>query len=124
MALVTDMRRRNRKLRKFLGATAEKPYFNNPFVEAKKIYVFPDTPHLTQLIRNHFIYSGLNINDKVIKKRPLIELVHLMAKSDLKISLKLSVLHLTVKGAGRQKVRIGCTIFFPQKCIGYVCNTL
>ena len=39
------------------------------------------------------------------------ELLNLMSKSDLKISPKLSDLHLTVKGAGSQKLKLAAQLF-------------
>ena len=41
----------------------EKFYFLNPFDNSRKVYLFPDCPHMIKLLRNHCIDYGILIPD-------------------------------------------------------------
>lgn len=111
VAVVSDMGGGNRKLWKLLNISNEKPFFKNPFDATKKVFVFPDAPHLVKLMRNHFLDSGFEQNGKKITKGSLVELLSEMDKSDLKIASKFKNEHLQVNGAGRQKVKLATQLF-------------
>lgn len=59
VGVVSYMKPRNYQLWTNLQVSPEKTWFEHPADSAKKVYVFADVPHLAQLIRNHFLDSGL-----------------------------------------------------------------
>ena len=36
----------------------EKHYFQNPYDDTRKVFLFPDVPHLIKLCRNHLLDKG------------------------------------------------------------------
>lgn len=73
--------------------------------------MFADVPHLIKLLRNHFMDHGISINGEIVTKQALIELLKETNGKDLIIAHKLTDLHLTVKNAGRQKVKLATQLF-------------
>lgn len=105
VAVVCDMGPTNMGLWRELGINCEKPYF---IVDGMKVFTFADPPHLVKLIRNHFLDSGYVLNKEGmqhwITSKPVVELLNLQ-QSELKICHKITLTHLDVKEAARQKVK-------------------
>ena len=68
-------------------------------------------PHLVKLIRNHFLDSEFFIHNKKVTKKSLVELFENTNGKDHNIAHKLTKEHLTVKKAGRQKVKFATQLF-------------
>lgn len=85
-------------------------FFSNP-VTTENVYVFADAPHLIKLLRNHFLDSGFNVNNKLLTKELLYELMDKTKHSDLNIAYKVTFHHLNVKGTQRQKVKYATQLF-------------
>ncbi|GBP01970.1 Transposable element P transposase [Eumeta japonica] len=105
VVVVCDMGPSNSKLWTDLGVTIDKPWFTSPACVDDKVFVFSDVPHLLKLIRNHFLDSGFVINNTVLSSRTIVDLLALTSKSDLSITYKITDEHLTVRGAGKLKLR-------------------
>lgn len=110
-AVVTDMGGANRGLWGSMGVNENQPFFVNPCVENKKVYVFSDAPHLIKLFRNHFLDTGILLNKKLLTKQPLVELLDNQYSLDLKIASRLTPLHLSCKYGKRQKVKYATQLF-------------
>lgn len=111
IGITNDLGGGNRGLWKSLGITEEAPFFFHPTNVNDKIYAFADVPHLVKLIRNHFLDSEFFIHGKKVNKKPLLELFESTHGKDLNIAHKLTTHHLTVKNAGRQKVKFATQLF-------------
>ena len=85
--------------------------FTNPFDAERQVYVFADVPHLVKLSRNHFLDSGFLIDNITVNTNPLFDLLGHTNKAEVKIAHKLTLNHLTVKKAGRQKVKLATQLF-------------
>lgn len=112
VALVSDLGPGNRKLWTELGIGIPplRTFFQHPQHEDSSIFVFADAPHLIKLGRNHFIDQGFNWEGKIADSKCLEELLTLNPK-DLKITYKITPLHLQVQGADRQKVHLATKLF-------------
>lgn len=88
----------------------DKTYFEHPCDENVKIHVFIDAPHLMKLLRNHFLDSGLHVNEHFVTSAALERLLEIN-NGDLKIAFKLSRIHLDVQGTQRQNVKLATQIF-------------
>lgn len=86
IAIVSDLGGGNRDLWSQLKITEEAPYFVNPCEGNKIVYIFSDTPHLVKLLRNHFLDSGIWLDNKFLTKEPLVELLEHQTLLDLKIA--------------------------------------
>lgn len=111
VAIVTDLGGGNRGLWNEMGISEGQPFFVNSCDQNKKVYVFSDTPHMIKLFRNHLLDSGILLNNILMTKEPLQELLEHQSKSELKIASRLGATHLTVKGAQRQKVKFATQLF-------------
>lgn len=112
IAKVCDLGGPNRGLLQQLNISCTKPWFLNPADPAKKMYVFADVPHLIKLIRNNFVDHGFIIDKKLIEKTIIEELLSKTnSTSELSIAHKISSINLTVRNAGRQKVRLATKLF-------------
>lgn len=111
VACVSDLGGTNRALHTALGVTEMHPFFINP-ANDQKIFVFADIPHLIKLLRNHYLDQGFIINDFEINKGIIQELLRTTtATGDLNIAHSISMEHLEVKGAQRQKVKLATKLF-------------
>ena len=87
-------------------------YFLNPNDKNRKVYMFPDVPHLIKLVRNHLFDHGFMVPSDNGDLVPLVKqdfwdvLFKNRGGSDLRTSFNLSQAHLTVKGSQRQRVRL------------------
>lgn len=111
VAIVTDLGGGNRGLWNQMGINESHPCFANPCKDNRKVYVFSDTPHLIKLLRNHFLDSGILLNNNLLTKKPLEEVLSNQSTSDLKIAHRLTASHLVVKGGQRQKVKFATQLF-------------
>lgn len=111
VAMVCDLGGSNRELLEKLKISVTKPWFVNPANSNKLVYVFADVPHLLKLLRNHFIDSGFIVNNKIINKDIIEELLLKTKKSDLNITFKITRDNLTVKKSQRQKVKLAAKLF-------------
>lgn len=67
-------------------------------------------PHLTKLLRNHFIDRGFVINGNLVQKDIIVDLLA-CTSSDLTITHKISSRHLQVNGCERQNVKMATKLF-------------
>ena len=89
-------------------------YFANPFDPKRKVYLFPDAPHMLKLLRNHLFDNGFLIprsDGKKLIDGPPVELKKedfeklIEKQSDLKVAFKLTSFHIDLQGSERQRVR-------------------
>ena len=100
----------NRGLLNDLGVTPEKPYFTNPACPARKVYVFPDAPHLLKLLRNHLLDEGYRLKDGTEILRKDIESILDHDVNEYKIHHKLQPMHFNCTGSTRQRVRLAAQL--------------
>lgn len=103
-AINSDLGGGNRGLWSELGISESETWFTSS-VTNRKVYVFADIPHMIKLLRNHYLDNGLLIDDILVTKEPVIELLKITGTSDLNIAHKIDSSYLTVKNAKRQKVK-------------------
>ena len=100
----------NHGLLNSLGVTPEKPFFQNPCDAERRVYVFPDAPHLLKLLRNHLLDHGFTLSDGTEISRLDIEKILEMDSGELKIHHKLLPIHFTCKNSTRQRVRLAAQL--------------
>lgn len=67
---------------------------------------------MLKIIRNHYVDSGFIIDDKEINKTVIEDVLSCTNEnSDLSIAFKISMDHLIVKDARRQKVKLAAKLF-------------
>ncbi len=98
----------NQKLFAELGFSESQCWFLNPADSSRRIYVFPDVPHLLKLLRNHLLDQGLILNDGSKLRRE--DLEPLVEKDELKILPKLTSHHLDCTHNARQRVRLAAQL--------------
>ena len=111
----------NGTFQKNIGFSKKKAFsFTNVFDRKRKIYLFPDAPHMLKLMRNHLFDNGFLIprsDGKKLIDGPLVELRKedfeklVENQADLKIAFKLTPYHLDVQGSERQRVRPAAQLF-------------
>jgi hypothetical protein len=93
-----------------LGLTKDQPWFQHPTNSTRKIFFFPDAPHLLKLLRNHLIDQGLQWSDgtKLEKK----DFENLLEKdgNEKKILPRLTQEHIYCKNNARQRVRMAAQL--------------
>ena len=87
----------------------------NPTDPSRKVYMFPDIPHMIKLMRNHCLDHGLAfLNDTgeycTLKMEDFKEVL-LKDGKELKLCPKLKPIHLTVQGSMRQRVCLATQLF-------------
>jgi len=85
-------------------------FFLHPSDENLKVFVFADISHIIKLARNHLFDSGFIVDDQLINKQILEELV-VLNSCDLKIAFNLSRFYLDVKGNQRQSIKLAAQVF-------------
>ena len=100
----------NRGLLTSLGITPEKPYFQNPSCLTRRVYVFPDAPHLLKLLRNHLLDQGYILQDGTEINRKDIEQILEHDNKEYKIHHKLQPIHFNCIGSTRQRVRLAAQL--------------
>ena len=88
-----------------LGVSPDHPYFTNPADQSRKIFVFPDAPHLLKLCRNHLIREGYQINENNTIRREDLEKILEFDNNETRICPKLTSEHFDCEGSAKQKVR-------------------
>lgn len=108
VATVSDLGPTNRALFNELKVDHTNPSFKTD--SGKDVFVFCDVPHLLKCARNHFVDKGFVCDGKVYRVQPVLEV---LAKDtgDLRICPRLTSEHVTVTGAGRQKVKHAARLF-------------
>jgi Transposase protein len=108
VACVSDCGSSNVGLWKNLGVDYNHTFFTHPITN-KNIYMFADAPHLLKLLRNWLIDTGFILNDKsIINKKPLLDLIE--HTDEVNVVFKISMQHITVEKAARQKVRMAAQL--------------
>jgi hypothetical protein len=109
-ALVSDMGPKNTgiwsdlNLGKVKQGVINKTWFQHPVTD-KKIFVFPDFPHLIKLLRTHLLDSSINLPDgKVLDKKMYMELLKVQT-AEFRLTHKLTYRHVHMRGKQRQHVR-------------------
>lgn len=93
-----------------LDVTPEKPFFQNPVYLERRIFTFPDPPHLLKLLRNHFLDHGFILSDGTEILRSDLEKILVIDNGELKIHHKLLPIHFTCKNSTRQRVRLAAQL--------------
>ena len=87
-------------------------FFYNPYDKERKVFMFPDVPHLIKLLRNNLFDYGFRVPSENGDLVPLVkkDFEDVVAKnrggSDLKTAFNLTRAHIDAKGSQRQRVRI------------------
>jgi hypothetical protein len=98
----------NQKLFSELGFSESQCSFPNPADPSRRVFVFPDVPHLLKLLRNHLLDQGLILGDgSTLRKEDLEPLVE---KEEFKILPKLTYQHLECTHNARQRVRLAAQL--------------
>lgn len=109
VALTCDMSTKNIALWKSLGVTVENPFFD--LSNGKRIFCFPDAPHLLKLCRNHFLDTGFEIDGEFVGADPVKRLLTLQP-CDIGTTYRLSADHFPEKGSPkRQNVKMAAQLF-------------
>jgi len=93
-----------------LGVSPEKPFFQNPAEVERRIFMFPDAPHLLKLLRNHLLDHGFVLKDGTEILRSDIEKILMIDNGELKIHHRLLPIHFTCKNSTRQRVRLAAQL--------------
>lgn len=107
VATTCDMGPENRRLRKDLGVSRNRPFFSLPESPKENVFFFHDPPHLLKCIRNHFIDTGYRLNGQTISKRQLLIIKRILTNpenGDLRMSPKLEDDLFLVDNIKRQNV--------------------
>lgn len=62
-------------------------WFSNPSNPNDTIFAFADVPHLIKLIRNHFLDTGLLVNNQLLTSRTISDLLKYTSTSMLQLNL-------------------------------------
>ncbi|GBN71780.1 Transposable element P transposase [Araneus ventricosus] len=96
---------------KELEISCEKTFFIHPCDANRKVWVFADMPHYIKLLRNHFLDSGLLLNDgTVLNSNLLIDLLKIGC-GEVRLCYQLKPQLLFVTGNARQKVGPAKAVF-------------
>lgn len=87
----------------------------NPTDPSRKIYLFPDIPHMVKLLRNHCLDHGLAFPNERGEYSTLkiddFKDILLKDGKELKLCPKLKPIHLTCQGSMRQRVCLATQLF-------------
>ena len=100
----------NRGLLNSLGVSEEKPYFQNPFDPNRRVFFFPDAPHLLKLLRNHLLDHGYILADGTVIDKEVLQKILVMDNKEMKIHHKLSPTHFNCVSSTRQRVRLAAEL--------------
>ena len=84
-------------------------YFVNPYDKSRKVFMFPDAPHLIKLVRNNLFDYGFRVPSEDGNLVPLVkqDFEEVLAKnrggSELRTAFSITRAHLDVKGSQRQR---------------------
>jgi len=88
-----------------LGVSPEQPFFHHPEELSRKIFTFPDAPHMLKLCRNHLIDDGYQLDENCFVTREDFEQILHTDNGEIKLCPSLSLDHLDCQGNARQRVR-------------------
>jgi len=111
----------NHGLLSSLGVSPEKPFFEHPANSSRKIFVFPDAPHLLKLCRNHLLDDGYRLDEETVIKKDDFEQLLKKDNKELKICHKLSLAHLDCLGNSRQRVRPAAQLLSHTTATAFRC---
>ena len=87
----------------------------NPMDPTRKVFLFPDIPHMVKLLRNHCLDAGLAFPNEngVFTELKMKDFKEIMQKDgeELKLCPKLKPIHLTAQGSMRQRVCLATQLF-------------
>jgi len=115
-AFVCDMGPKNQRLWRDLdlgivqNGLINRTWFLHP-VTSKKIYVFPDFPHLMKLLRNHTIDSGIYFNNGEVLNKELFECLLKKQRDEFCLTPRLTHRHIYLRGKQRQNVGTAFQLF-------------
>jgi hypothetical protein len=118
-AFVSDMGPKNQGLWKEMdvgkvkNGEINKTWFLHP-VSDKRVFVFPDFPHLLKLLRNHLFDSGMYFPDGEILNKELYEdllKINPVQENEFSMIPKFTHKHIYMKGQQRQNVRTAFQTF-------------
>ncbi len=94
------------------GLTEDHHWIASPCDSERKIYVFPDTPHMLKLCRNHILDEGIRLPPAHVDTLTRSDFIDLMDKdnSEFKMAWKLTPLHVTCTGSERQRVYLAAQL--------------
>lgn len=85
--------------------------FNHPVDPTRKVYVFADMPHYLKLLRNHFLDSGIELQNGTVVDVNILNEVLEKDNGEIKLCYKLNPVYLTLRGNDRQKVGPAQAVF-------------
>jgi len=84
--------------------------FQHPQDEARKVFFFPDVPHLLKLLRNHLVDQGFEWQNGIQIDKSDLEQLLLKDANEIKIHPKLTKEHLDCQQNARQRVRMAAQL--------------
>lgn len=75
----------------------------------KRVWVFPDMPHLLKLLRNNFLDYGITFPDNTTIDKETVR--NVIEDQELKLSPKLTHFHIDLRQSARQKVKYAAQLF-------------
>jgi len=115
-AFVCDMGPKNQRLWRDLDlgivkdGEINKTWFIHP-ITSKKVYVFPDYPHLLKLLRNHTVDSGVYFPNGQKLEKSLFQDLLRKQKTEFCLTPKLTHKHIYLRGKQRQNVGTAFQLF-------------
>ena len=100
----------NQGLVSALDVSDSKPFFENPFCPSRRVYFFPDAPHLLKRLRDHLLDHGYTLADGTEINKEDLQKILMMDDKELKIHPKLSPLHFNCVNSTRQRVRLAAEL--------------
>lgn len=100
----------NHKLISELQVSETKSWFDHPCDSKRKVFFFPDAPHLLKLLRNHLLDAGLQWSDGIQISRKDLEPLLCKDSKELKLHPKLTPEHLHCQQNARQRVRLAAQL--------------
>nr|AAD48510.1 repressor-like protein [Drosophila davidi] len=112
VAFVSELNPENQSLWRELGISeTNKSWFSHPADEELKIFVFSDIAHLIQLVHNHYIDVGLDINGHKLTKTTIQQTIRHCAMSDVFIKLRINENHLNLCSLTKQEDNLATELF-------------
>lgn len=113
IGVVCDLGPKNKEVFKSLEVGLDDPTkcsFPHPCDSYLEVFSFFDGPHLLKLLRNHFLDDIITIDDKIITKVILEQLLKINSP-EINTCHKFQQYHLDVQGPERQKVKPAAQLF-------------
>jgi hypothetical protein len=85
-------------------------FFIHPSDPGRKVFFFPDIPHLLKLLRNHLLDHGFVLGDGTIICKSDFELLLAIDNKEVKILPRLTREHLDCQQNARQRVRMAAQL--------------